>query len=889
MCSSFNLRRWRGPVLGGALALAVMAGLAPFNGQDKAPDLGGNDRYLAHISTDKPIYRPGETLYLRSVLLHAFKHTPLKGAQYAQAKVTNSRGSVVMESNFRIDDSAGGASWEIPKNIAGGEYTVKVTFPNSGYAPAERKFDIRAYRAPRIKSQLEFVRKAYGPGDTVSAVLNATRAEGGAPSGAKVTAVARIDGAEVWRGETRVDGDGNCSVSFDLPEKIETGVGSLSLVIEDGGVVETASKTLPILLQQIPISFSPEGGDLVAGLECGLYFEALTPWGDPADVSGEIRDAEGNRVADFSTTHEGRGSLKFKPRADTEYFAHITSPKGITVAAPLPKVLKEGASLRAAQPVYGAGEALGFNVASSKGGACKLVLSQRETEVAAQKLDLKAGESALVSLTPATDIDGVLRATLFDANDKPLAERLVFRRPQRELNIEIVASPEHAVPGDKVELTIRTTTSKGEPVAATVGLTVTDDAVLQMIETRKQAPRLPVMALLENEVDHLEDAHVYLSADPKAAAGIDLLLGTQGWRRFSYLNAEEFMRKHGDKAKRALAFRNPPPPAMPRGGGCWGGGGVAGRPRPAAGPQPEDARDEVNEDGAVEGQGEAPPEPNNAAPADEPAEEKAASKVHRDAEEAEMADDKIAGERLRRKAQAMVAIREYSHQLRAGRQAGDRKDFTETLYWNAGVKTNERGEAKVSFFLSDSVTSFRVMADGFNEAGALGQADALVTSRKPFYLEPKLPLEVTAGDVVMLPVSLVNSTSGGMKVVLQASGGEAISLPENFNGELELKSDSRGRLLLPVRVGRANGMLTLTLDGKAGAFSDRVTREFAVKPLGFPMSFTAGGMMDKPQAITVTIPEDVHRSTITTSAKVYPTPAANLMAAMERLITEPYG
>src|SRR5690606_30431423 len=304
-------------------------------------------------------------------------------------------------------------------------------------------------------------------------------------------------------------------------------------------------------------------------------------------------------------------------------------------------------------------------------------------------------ESSLVSLTPATDIDGVLRATLFDANDKPLAERLVFRRPQRELNIEIVASPEHAVPGDKVELTIRTTTSKGEPVAATVGLTVTDDAVLQMIETRKQAPRLPVMALLENEVDHLDAAHVNLGAAPMAAAAIDLLLGTQGWRRFSYLNAEEFMRKHGDKAKRALAFRNPPPPAMPRGGGCWGGGGVAGRPRPAAGPQPEDARDEVNEDPPAE----APPEPNNAAPAEEPAEERAASKVHRDAEEAEMADDKIAGERLRRKAQAMVAIREYSHQLRAGRQAGDRKDFTETLYWNAGVKTNERGEAKVSFFL----------------------------------------------------------------------------------------------------------------------------------------------------------------------------------------------
>ncbi len=116
-----------------------------------------------------------------------------------------------------------------------------------------------------------------------------------------------------------------------------------------------------------------------------------------------------------------------------------------------------------------------------------------------------------------------------------------------------------------------------------------------------------------------------------------------------------------------------------------------------------------------------------------------------------------------------------------------------------------------------------------------------------------------------------------------------LSLPENFVGNLDLKQDERGRLLLPVRVGKANGKITLTLEGKAGAFSDKVTREIMVKPLGFPMSFTSGGMLDKPQSISFEIPADVHRSSITASAKVYPTPAANLVQAMEALIREPYG
>ena len=48
-------------------------------------------------------------------------------------------------------------------------------------------------------------------------------------------------------------------------------------------------------------------------------------------------------------------------------------------------------------------------------------------------------------------------------------------------------------------------------------------------------------------------------------------------------------------------------------------------------------------------------------------------------------------------------------------------------------------------------------------------------------------------------------------------------------------------------------------------------------------------MLDGPQEIGITVPEDVHMSTVTTSVKVYPTPAASLTAALEALIRAPYG
>jgi alpha-2-macroglobulin-like protein len=95
------------------------------------------------------------------------------------------------------EDSLLGYQWNIPAELPGGQYTIDVSYPHSGQPPAERKFEIRAYRAPRLKSQIKFLRDGYGPGDEVVATLEVERAEGGVPAGAEVTAIARVDGQEI--------------------------------------------------------------------------------------------------------------------------------------------------------------------------------------------------------------------------------------------------------------------------------------------------------------------------------------------------------------------------------------------------------------------------------------------------------------------------------------------------------------------------------------------------------------------------------------------------------------------------------------------------------------------------------------------------------------------
>ena len=78
------------------------------------------------------------------------------------------------------------------------------------------------------------------------------RAEGGIPAGAPVTVTARVDGVEAFRGPAVVDDKGDCLARFELPEDIARGEGTLAMAIEDGGTVETASKTIPTRMYKLP-------------------------------------------------------------------------------------------------------------------------------------------------------------------------------------------------------------------------------------------------------------------------------------------------------------------------------------------------------------------------------------------------------------------------------------------------------------------------------------------------------------------------------------------------------------------------------------------------------------------------------------------------------------
>ena len=237
-------------------------------------------RFLTRVSTDKPLYRPGEIVRFRSLTLGRFGLDTPAICRFT-SRFTIRPAAVVAGSEHQgiTQRGVGNGEFLLPPDRPGGEYKLVARSLDGAFPEEKRKFFVREYRVPELKKDLEFIRDSYTPGDRVAADLAVNKGKGGAGGGAQLTITATVDGQVVHQATEKASDAGACRVEFDLPKAIERGDGQLAIQCDDGGVRETIAKTIPINLGKVEVKLYPEGGDLVAGLENRVYFAAKQPAG----------------------------------------------------------------------------------------------------------------------------------------------------------------------------------------------------------------------------------------------------------------------------------------------------------------------------------------------------------------------------------------------------------------------------------------------------------------------------------------------------------------------------------------------------------------------------------------------------------------------------------
>ena len=175
--------------------------------------------------------------------------------------------------------------------------------------------------------------------------------------------------------------------------------------------------------------------------------------------------------------------------------------------------------------------------------------------------------------------------------------------------------------------------------------------------------------------------------------------------------------------------------------------------------------------------------------------------------------------------------------------------------------------------------------------GQAGHGEAVISSKLPVSLATKLPLEVSSGDRIDLPVTITNTTSRVYEAALTGRFGPAFSMAGEVGQKVTLKpQESRSYYygLQVVGTGMEEGAGDVALSVESARLSDSMKRTIRVVPQGFPREQSAAGtLVDKARA-EIEIPEALP-GTMVAEISFYPSPKSTLVAGTESMVREPVG
>jgi hypothetical protein len=492
-----------------------------------------------YVQCDKPFYNPGETIWFSVFIRDAATFKASTKSDIVYAELINPKGSVEKVLTLIAKKGIASGDFTIADDLPGGLYTLKAysNWQKNDPDPAFfiKEIQVQDVVLPRLKMKLDFEKKAYGPGAHAAADLSLTTNENKPLSTFPVTFTISVAGAQIFQGPAKTDDAGKVKIAFDLPKKLTSSDGLLNVLIDYDGQTESISRSIPIVLNKVTLSFFPEGGDLVYGLKSTVAFKAVNEFGKAADIEGVIIDNDSNKVASFGSFHMGMGGFTFEPHEGKTYLARITKPSGISELYSLPEAMPQGYVLGVNEVTK---NALKLSIGSTREENLLVFLQIRGKEYYSKEINARDGMND-ISLDISKMPVGVAQITLFDSKGIERAERLVFVNKHRQASVAIKTDKQRYMPREKVKMTITASDETGMRMPGNFALAVTDDQLLSFADDKSSTILSHMLA--ESDIKgKVEEPRFYF--DPKeqmADKALDFLLMINGWRRFTWKQITE--------------------------------------------------------------------------------------------------------------------------------------------------------------------------------------------------------------------------------------------------------------------------------------------------------------------------------------------------------------
>ena len=452
------------------------------------------------LSTDKPLYQPGQTIHIRALSLRRSDMRPLGQAEVT-FEVEDAKGNKVFKKRRKTDDfGISHADFVLGDELNKGTYRIRAIVAGT---KEEKTVTVERYVLPKFKIQFKTDRQFYQPGETVKVDLQTDYFFGKPVAGGKVEVkCAKFDVAynEFQTVSGKTDKKGHYSFEVKLPahfvgQPLEQGKASAKFdiaVTDTADHKEKVTRNVVVTGSPIIVGAVPESGQLIGDLENRIY--VVTTYADaaPAKCTVTWTNAPGGKAMTIETDEGGFGAFALTPKAGQSVSMSLQAKdsKGTTgrAAVTLRPKEKEGDDsivLRTDRSLYRVGQPVKLSVGSTRrqGTAYVDVIKDRQTYLT-RTLELKGGKAA-DAITLDAGLSGTVQinAYLIGANGVIVRDRrLVIVDPANDLKIGIESDSKTYLPAGDAKIRFRVTDQRGIGVASALGVMVVDEAVFALQE-----------------------------------------------------------------------------------------------------------------------------------------------------------------------------------------------------------------------------------------------------------------------------------------------------------------------------------------------------------------------------------------------------------------------
>jgi uncharacterized protein YfaS (alpha-2-macroglobulin family) len=474
------------------------------------------------ITTDRPLYKPGQTINWRVLLLDKLTLEPVRSKDITIA-ITDPSNNKLFRKNFKT--SAYGiisSSYSLAEQIAFGEYKIEAT---SGENIKEKTVEVKDFQLPKFEVSLTTKNDLTKPQDTIDGQVVAKFFYGQPVASAKTIVTVDIDGRKQTQfGNTNNDGIFN----FGFINSNTTSTKNINItaeVIDQNQNKISNQKSFSITQENIIVELFPESGKLKPGLDNEILIVASRSNGEPVQATIFMT---GEKLREFATNEDGIAKFSYRPDQ-----SQLTSIFSLDVRDEFGNVTKKSFTLendannagylllRADKTLYD-NQTIIINISATQDKPAQIEFMQDGMVLHSEYVDIKNGKGEKTITIPEKIFGTIELRAIQTFNDDEVAKskhladyeryssrtnndltlvndsKIIFIDNAKNLNIAITSDKDTYLPGEDAKFSFKITDKNNTIQNSALGVKVVDEALLALGSDKDNLSKL--MFLVDDNV-----------------------------------------------------------------------------------------------------------------------------------------------------------------------------------------------------------------------------------------------------------------------------------------------------------------------------------------------------------------------------------------------------